>query len=158
MSAIAALENIEKRDGISIVISEGEKPGSDVAKKLLYEITGPDTILFLSGGKTPSNLYSELGKEQILKIGAAAMVDERYGKPMHANSNELMVERSGLPDYFKRAKIPFYRILERTENIENTALLYDDKVKYLLSSFSNSVAIFRYRRRWTCCGNSSQSD
>jgi len=136
-----AQQNKEKKNGISIISTDGEKQGSNVASELLYEITDNRTALFLSGGKTPVNLYSELGKEQNLKIGAAAMVDERYGKPMHDNSNELMIERSRLPDYFEREKIPFYRILVGEQNIANTAFHYDETVRYLLSHFPKSVAI-----------------
>lgn len=141
MPAITALENISKKNGISVIIAGGEKQGSDLAKSLLYEIIGPQTVLFLSGGKTPANLYFELGQEQKLKIGAAAMVDERYGKPMHDNSNELMISKSGLPDYFKSEHIPFYRILETAENITVTAIHYNEMVGGLLSSFPKSAAI-----------------
>jgi 6-phosphogluconolactonase/glucosamine-6-phosphate isomerase/deaminase len=135
------LDNVSKRNGISVVFTEGENSGADVAKRLLYGITNLQTVLFLSGGKTPANLYFQLGHEQVLGIGAAAMVDERYGKPMHDYSNELMISRSGLPAYFKKKDIPFFCILEREENIVTTALRYNAKVEYLLEGFSKSVAI-----------------
>lgn len=143
MDSLPALahQNKEKKNGISIISTDGEKQGTDVARELCYQITDNKTVLFLSGGKTPENLYSELGKEQNIKIGAAALVDERYGKPMHANSNELMIERSGLPAYFKRENIPFYRIIAEENNMANAALCYDETVRYLLSHFPKSIAI-----------------
>jgi len=131
----------EKKNGISIIVTGGEEQGSDKASELFYEVTDNKTVVFLSGGKTPANLYSELGKERSLKIGAAAMVDERYGKPMHDNSNELMIERSGLTDYFRTERIPFYRIISEEKTIANAALRYEERVKYLLGYFPKSVAI-----------------
>ena len=141
MPAKTALDYEKKRNGISVIITEGEKQGADAVKKLLYQITDRQTVLFLSGGKTPANVYFELAQEQKLKVGAVAMVDERYGKPMHDNSNELMISKSGLPDYFKREHIPFYRILETAENITVTAIHYNKMVGGLLSSFPKSAAI-----------------
>jgi 6-phosphogluconolactonase/glucosamine-6-phosphate isomerase/deaminase len=75
------------------------------------------------------------------------MVDERYGKPLHENSNELMINRSGLWDYFTRSGIPFYAILSTENNVsaeqslEKTASSYENTVKYLLAQFRKSVAI-----------------
>jgi 6-phosphogluconolactonase len=141
ISAAAAINAVSKRKGISVIFVEGEKPGTEVAKNLLYGITSLQTVLFLSGGKTPANLYLQLGREQQLKIGTAAMVDERYGRPMHQNSNELMISRSGLQDYFKKKNIPFYRIIEREESVAAAAARFNETVKELLGGFSKSAAI-----------------
>jgi 6-phosphogluconolactonase/glucosamine-6-phosphate isomerase/deaminase len=35
-------------------------------------------VLFLSGGSTPKTLYEILAKEQKLKAGAVALIDERF--------------------------------------------------------------------------------
>jgi len=140
LPALAQLKS-EMKNGISVIIADGEKQGSGLAKKILYEITDSKTVLFLSGGKTPAKLYYELGEEQNLKIGAAAMVDERWGKPLHSNSNELMIQKSGLPDYFKRETIPFYRILNGEQDIAKNARHYGETVIYLFSHFPKSVAV-----------------
>jgi 6-phosphogluconolactonase/glucosamine-6-phosphate isomerase/deaminase len=129
------------RNGISVTKVDSEKAGSNTAKELLYEITDAGTLLFLSGGNTPAVLYSMMAAERRLAIGAAAMVDERYGKPMHENSNELMIKKSGLMDYFKRQKIPFYRILDKDQNLANSAFRYNETVGSLFSRYPKSVAI-----------------
>jgi 6-phosphogluconolactonase/glucosamine-6-phosphate isomerase/deaminase len=128
------------KNGISL-INTSEKQGTDIAAKLLYNLTDKKTVLFMSGGKTPARLYSRLAEEHKLKVGAAAMVDERYGKPLHDRSNELMIEKSGLIDYFRAERVPFYRILDDRQSIGNTARQYRDMVKNLFSDFPKSVAI-----------------
>jgi 6-phosphogluconolactonase/glucosamine-6-phosphate isomerase/deaminase len=138
--SVLAQRTREKKNGISI-IHAAEKQGSDIGRELLYEITDKDTILFLSGGKTPAGLYSALAKERRLEIGAAAMADERYGKPHHKQSNELMIEQSGLSEYFAKSNIPFYRILAEEGDIENTARRYNQTVRRLFSDFAKSAAI-----------------
>jgi 6-phosphogluconolactonase/glucosamine-6-phosphate isomerase/deaminase len=136
-----ALQRKESRNGILIINMDSAKQGSELARDLLYDMTNHDTVLFLSGGKTPVTLYSELGREQKLTIGAAAIVDERFGNPMHPDSNELMIEKTGLAEYFKKGNIPFYRILSEKQTIADTALRYDISVRYLISHFQKSVAI-----------------
>jgi 6-phosphogluconolactonase/glucosamine-6-phosphate isomerase/deaminase len=136
-----ARQRIETRKGISIIETEHEPEGSMIAKEILYEMTGDSTVIFFSGGRTPVNLYSALASEHRLAIGAAAMVDERYGKPMHDTSNELMIMRTGLTDYFKRENIPFFKILENGKNLADTSAIYNEKVRYLLSTCSKSEAI-----------------
>jgi 6-phosphogluconolactonase/glucosamine-6-phosphate isomerase/deaminase len=141
LSPVLTGQNKETKKGILTVKTSGEKEGSDLAKELLYENTDSDTVLFLSGGRTPEYLYSELAREQKLKIGAAAMVDERYGKPLHDNSNDLIIKRTGLSEYFERAGIPLYPILTEGLSIENTATNYEAELKDLLARFPQSVAI-----------------
>jgi 6-phosphogluconolactonase/glucosamine-6-phosphate isomerase/deaminase len=146
-SQVLALQNVETHGGFLVVHVSSHKEGSDLAKDLLYEITDNNTVLFLSGGQTPEYLYSQLAREQTLKIGAAAMVDERYGTPLHENSNELMIEKSDLWGYFTQSGIPFYAILSTENNVsadqslEKTASNYENTLKYLLTHFGKSVAI-----------------
>jgi 6-phosphogluconolactonase len=140
-SSVLASHNKESRQGILIVHTGGVKEGSDLAEELLYEITDDNTVLFLSGGRTPEYLYTELVKEERLRIGGAAMVDERYGQPRHSISNELMILRTGLLDYFQKARIPFYPILEKEQSIENTASGYEAVLQYLFNHFPRSAAV-----------------
>jgi len=123
------------------MIRADEKAGSNLSANILYEIGNAETVLFLSGGKTPTQLYTILAHGQRIKIGSVAMIDERYGKRMHKNSNELMIDRTGLLDYLKRGNIPFYPILNDDLDIEETARYYDQTVRYLLSNFSRSAAV-----------------
>lgn len=103
---------IKKKEALVVAVVESPTRGLDLAKKILYEICDNKTVLFLSGGETPRGLYEDLAKEEKLKIGAAAMVDERYGPRFHENSNELMIRETGLLDYLKTSEIPFYPILD----------------------------------------------
>jgi 6-phosphogluconolactonase/glucosamine-6-phosphate isomerase/deaminase len=133
-------QNREIKNDILLVYAD-EKAGSDLARSIIYEIVDVETVLFLSGGRTPIRLYSQMAEDYRLKIGAAGMVDERYGKPMHRYSNELTFVRSGLTDFFKNKKITFYPILNDDQSLEITARNYDQKVNYLLDQFSKSVAV-----------------
>jgi 6-phosphogluconolactonase/glucosamine-6-phosphate isomerase/deaminase len=131
----------KKKDGVRVILSEGEKAGSDLAAEQLYEIADKRTVLFLSGGDTPTNLYRRLAKESDLNVGAAAMVDERYGKVRHEQSNEATRSKSGLTKYFEAHAIPFYAILEEEQDIARTASNYEQKVKALFVQYAKSVAI-----------------
>jgi 6-phosphogluconolactonase/glucosamine-6-phosphate isomerase/deaminase len=96
---------------VKIETVQNPKQGIKVAKHLLYKTVDPKTVLFLSGGTTPKPLYKALAQEKKLHVGAVAMVDERYGVPLHKNSNERMIKESGFLDYFKKIQVPFYPIL-----------------------------------------------
>ena len=98
------------------------------------------SVLFLSGGSTPKVLYEILAKEQKLTAGAVAMVDERFGEKLHENSNELMIKNTHLLSFLQKSNTKFYSVLQN-EDIENTALQYDETVRYLFNYFQKSVAI-----------------
>ncbi len=107
---------------------------------LLLDLIDKKTVLFLSGGSTPKDLYAKIAKDKKLQVGAVAMVDERYGKRFHENSNELMIKNTGLLSYLEEKNIRFYPILE-DKTREKTAQNYDETVRFLLSHFPKSVAI-----------------
>jgi len=149
---------------LKIIKVAGPQEGVEVCKKLLYELVSKNTVLFLSGGSTPKNLYEILAKEKKLKAGAVAMVDERYvskskisfdpelrtegknqkSKVKEQNSelgtNELMIKNTQLLSYLDKSNIKFYPVLENKE-IVKTALDYDETVRFLFSHFQKSVAI-----------------
>lgn len=108
-------ENVKftDREGLTLVTVESQAKGLEIAKQILYLLTdkNPNTVLFLSGGKTPEDLYRQLAKEARLKVEAIAMVDERFGPPLHDKSNEKMIQDTGLLDYLEFQRIPFYPIL-----------------------------------------------
>lgn len=99
-----------------------------------------NTVLFLSGGSTPKTLYEVLAKEKKLKVGAVAMVDERFGKKLHEGSNELMIKSTRLLSFLRKSNTKFYPILENTE-IAKTASDYDETSRFLFNYFQKSVAI-----------------
>lgn len=117
------------------------KEGLEEAKRFLYQIVDSQTFLFLSGGSTPKPLYEMLSSERRLEPGAVGMIDERFGEPLHLNSNERMVRDTNLLLYFSRKKIPFYPILQSGKNRIETALGYEKILRDLNSSFSKRIGI-----------------
>jgi 6-phosphogluconolactonase/glucosamine-6-phosphate isomerase/deaminase len=93
-----------------VTVSDSTR-GIELAKKILYEIVDRRAVLYLSGGKTPQEMYRELAREEQIAPGVAALVDERYGKPFHENSNELMLRETGFLRYLQMKDIPFFGIL-----------------------------------------------
>lgn len=126
---------------MKIRVVKNPQEGIDCLKELLYQNVNNGTVLFLSGGKTPKEAYSQLAQEGEVKPGAAVMVDERFGKKMHENSNEKMFLDSGLLNYFKDQKVPFYPILKGRKGLLELTKKYDVKVKSLLEKFPKSVVI-----------------
>jgi 6-phosphogluconolactonase/glucosamine-6-phosphate isomerase/deaminase len=68
------------------------------------------------------------------------VVDERFGEKLHERSNEMMMKESGLLRYLELQNIPFYPILQ-SKGREETADLYDEKVRELHAIFQRSVAL-----------------
>ena len=131
---------VNNKDGISILKVYGSTPGVELAKREIYKIVDERTALFLSGGSTPKPLYQILAKEGKLKVGAVAMVDERFGPSFHQNSNEKMIKDTGFLSYLESENIPFYGTL-KNKPLEETARDYDETIRYLLKSFPKSIAI-----------------
>ncbi len=143
---------------MEIIIVRGQIEGSKIAKEILYRNVGRKTVLFLSGGSTPKNIYQKIAKEKILKPGAAGIVDERYfekskipgrsGKnPWSVRqkskikfTNEKMIEDTGLMSYFSSNGVIFYPILEN-KSLEETVRDYNNVVQNLFRKFSKKVAI-----------------
>lgn len=129
------------KDGLPIVPVENEQEGTLVARDLLYAACNEETLLFLSGGSTPRSLYEMLAKEKKLRVGALAIIDERFGNPMHENSNERMIDQTGLLAYFTEQNIPFYRILKEGASREQASKDYNTVLSELLPKFKKKIAI-----------------
>ncbi len=133
------------------VCSVQESDALDLALAILYAATDPKTALYLSGGKTPKELYKRLATEELLMPGAVLQVDERFGPPYHANSNQKMMRETGLLRYFEMRDIPFYPMLQLPSSLrageadddlrKKTAELYDEKIRSLNATFQKSVAV-----------------
>lgn len=126
---------------MQIAIVSSLQEGVERAKDILYDKVDKKTVLFLSGGATPKSLYNSLSKDKILKAAAVGMIDERYGKKFHEESNELMIRETGLLDYLKNQNIPFHPILQRNLTRQKTAERYDKTARDLFFHFPKSVAI-----------------
>ncbi len=124
-----------------IIRVANQEKGLVAAKKILYERVNDKTLLFLSGGKTPKDLYTSLAKEKKLIVKAVGMVDERAD-----SSNYKMIKLTGLLDYLENLKIKFFPIL-RTHlkgvklNPESVAGVYNETVLKLVEKFKNKIAI-----------------
>ncbi len=99
-------------EGVFICNVDGAPAGFFLAKDILYAIVDKTTVLYLSGGRTPKDLYESLSTETRLHPGGAALVDERFGKKLHEKSNERMLKDTGLLRYFDYNDIPFYPMLQ----------------------------------------------
>src|SRR5580698_7247920 len=69
--------------------------GVGLVKEILYDIVDRKTVLYLSGGSMQA-LYEQLAREEIFLPGAVGLIDERFGEPMHLNSNEKMISETRL--------------------------------------------------------------
>ena len=132
---------LHQYSGISVVTVEDQQKGFDVASNILFSIVDKRSVLYLSGGKTPKELYAKLAKEEILTPGAVGLVDERYGPRLHADSNEKMIQDAGFLRYLEMLDIPFYPILQKELSREETAAEYDGKLRSLQSTFPKHVGI-----------------
>lgn len=118
---------------MQIVKAKDPIEGIKSAKEILYKNCNSQTALFLSGGSTPKVLYQQLTTEQKLKTGSVALVDERYEEPMHENSNEKMIEETGLFKYFESQSVPVFNILNG-QDIQSSTKNYEGVVSQLLKS------------------------
>lgn len=131
-----------QREGITIFKVSMMYEGFKLAREFLYSVVDKKTVLYLSGGRTPKDLYANLANDRKILPGAVALIDERYGKKLHNNSNEKMIQDSGLLSYFEEKKIPFYPILQEEHlDLKGTADNYDITIRYLFAGFPKSVGI-----------------
>lgn len=126
---------------MDLVVVKNLEQGIGKAKEVLYEEVDNKTFLILAGGNTPRLLYQRLAQEEILHPAAVGLIDERYGEPFHANSNELMVWESGLLDYFKNKNVPFYSMLHEGKTREEDAVRYDEVIRNMFFSLPKSVLL-----------------
>jgi 6-phosphogluconolactonase/glucosamine-6-phosphate isomerase/deaminase len=131
-----------QKEGINIAQVSTMYDGFRTARELLYGLVDKTTVLYLSGGRTPKDLYENLANDKKILPGAVALIDERYGVKFHNTSNEKMIEESGLLPYFREQGVPFYPILEETQlGLKETADNYDMTLRYLFAGFSKRVGI-----------------
>ena len=129
-----------RNEGITVCPVQNVEAGITLAKELLYAIVDKTTALYLSGGSMQA-LYKVLAVEEIITPGAVGLIDERFGEPMHANSNEKMIRETGFLRYLQMKDIPFYPILHKEKTREEVASAYDEKVRSLHAIFRNHVGL-----------------
>ena len=127
---------------MQVIVVDSIEKGIERAKEVLYREVDSKTALFLSGGKTPKSLYTRLAQEKILKPACVGLIDERYGVKTHVNSNERMIEESGLLSYLSKSGLPFYPILQDKLSRQQTAEKYDQTARNIFFHTPKSMAIF----------------
>ena len=113
---------------------EGNKKAHDILKKLVDD----KTLLALSGG-TSVDYSLMLGSGDVV-CGAICVVDERYGKPFHKNSNELLLKNQGVKDFADRECVESHKILKGRDFLE-TAKVYEKEIKDLFNKFKKKVGV-----------------
>jgi 6-phosphogluconolactonase len=129
-----------ERDGILITPVNDTGEGLAIAAAIIYGIVDRKTTLYLSGGSTPKPLYEQFAKEEILTPGVVAMIDERYGDPLHEKSNEKTIIQTGIVRYLSIRDIPFYAMLRGTP-IAETADRYDELIRSLQTVYPKNVGV-----------------
>ena len=128
--------------GILICPVDESASGLRLGGSILNNVVDKTTVLFLSGGKTPKDLYQELAKEGKLHPGAIGLVDERYAEgSMHKESNEKMLADTGLLHYCKYTSIPVYLCLDRQLSREEAMKRYEEQLRTLFTTFRRHVAV-----------------
>lgn len=148
--------------GIQIAKMHDGNEGLHLAKELLYAITDKRSVVYLSGGRTPKELYHGIAKEEKLDPGAVGQIDERFGEKFHNNSNEEMMQDAGLLRYLQMRDIHFYPILQLPGHPElvsgslnqemlnqvqhdkirkQTAEKYDTTVRELQNVYQNHIGV-----------------
>ncbi|MBI2326692.1 6-phosphogluconolactonase [Candidatus Curtissbacteria bacterium] len=144
---------------IELVKVKDRDEGNLRAHDFLKEVVDDQTLLALSGGTSPdyrkmiaTTQVTEMKAEdteqkaegtsggQGILPGAICVVDERYGKPYHQNSNELLLKNAGIIDYCDLKNIEFHKILEG-RGIEQTAEDYDQLMSELFVKYPKKIGV-----------------
>lgn len=128
------------KGNIEIIYCINKAAASKKALEILLNNVNAKTLVLLSGGTSPDLLYKLIAENQSLRPGAVALIDERYGVPMHNNSNEKRIAETGIIDYLNKERIPFYRVLVG-KDMENTAKEYEQTIEELFKKFPQKIAV-----------------
>jgi 6-phosphogluconolactonase/glucosamine-6-phosphate isomerase/deaminase len=144
LNQIIASHNLftTEHEGITVCRVPLMHEGFRLSRDILYQLADRRTVLYLSGGRTPKDLYENLANDKKLHPGAVALIDERYGSKAHNSSNEKMIQEAGLLPYLREQSVPFYPILlEQQLDLKETAKNYDMTLRYLFAGFPKSIGI-----------------
>lgn len=139
--SLIGLNHYKNKDNILVIETATAQKANEVVSEILEKYSDFKTALFLSGGSTPKKLYEQFVSDKKIKAGAVGQIDERFGSKNHKNSNEYMIENTGLIKYFEDQNIRFYPMLEREREIEDTARDYDEALRFIFKYFPKSVGI-----------------
>ena len=124
---------------IEIVKVADRTSGNEKANEILRNLVDSQTLLVVSGGSSPD--YDKiLVTPGNLLPGAVCLGDEHYGRPLHIDSNELILKQSGLIDYLHLRNIEFHKILTG-QAAQIVAENYNLKIAELFRKFPKKVGI-----------------
>jgi 6-phosphogluconolactonase/glucosamine-6-phosphate isomerase/deaminase len=126
--------------GITVCPVADLSAGVTLAKEMLSAIVDKQSVMYLSGGSMQA-LYQELGQEEIILPGAVGLIDERFGPPVHGNSNEQMVQKTGFLRYLQMRDVPFYSVLRQGSDRVAAASAYDERVRGLQSTYQKHIGL-----------------
>src|SRR3989344_1532466 len=124
---------------IEIVKVKDKEEGQVKAHDLLLGLVDKDTLLALSGG-TSMDYRAMLVDADDVVPGAICVVDERYGKPFHKDSNEKLLLDQGVKNFADDKCIETHKILKGA-NFEETAKVYDLEIRNLFKRFPKRVGV-----------------
>lgn len=138
---LLGLNHYKNKNGIIVFESHSVNKANEVAAEIIEKYSDFKTAIFLSGGITPKKFYEYLANKKSLKVGAVGQIDEKFGKKDHRNSNEMMIKNTGILEYFENQNIRFYPILQQELSIEDTALQYDEALRFILKYIPKSAGV-----------------
>ncbi|HUD44733.1 MAG TPA: 6-phosphogluconolactonase [Patescibacteria group bacterium] len=154
-------------NGLFFVSAANQQQGTNIAFQILLQLLDRKTVMYLSGGKTPKDLYEQLAQNfsqansEVITPGAVAMIDERFAEKLHANSNELMIKQTKLLRNLELHGVNFYPILQnrhsefisessqgkqilkkfQDDELNESAERYDQTIRGLFAHYPKSVGI-----------------
>ncbi len=139
--SLIGLNKYKNKNGIIVIESATYQKANETILEILQKYSDLKTALFLSGGKTPTHLFKAIAVKKCVRAGAVGLIDERFGEKDHRHSNELMIKNTGLIDYFEDQNTRYYPILQKDLSLENTALQYDEALRFIFEYFPKSVGV-----------------
>lgn len=113
----------------------GQKKAHDLLKKLVDE----KTLLALSGGTSIDYRQILVEPDDVIP-GAVTIVDERFGKPFHKDSNELLLKNFGVKEFVDKNCIESHKFLKGISFLE-TAREYEKEMKDLFKRYKKRVGV-----------------
>src|SRR3989338_1418840 len=126
---------------IKLVVVKDKSEGQIKAHDILKRLVDKHTLLALSGGTSVDYrvMLATTDGTEILP-GAICVIDERYGKPFHKDSNELLLRNQGVKEFADRECIESHKILKGKDFLE-TAKIYEKEIEDLFKKFKKKVGV-----------------
>ncbi len=124
---------------IKIIKVKNKDEGQVKAHDLLKKLVNSKILLALSGGRT-SDYAKMIVKPADVWPGAICVVDERFGKPFHEDSNELLLKNQGVKDFADEKCIESHKILKGKDFLI-TAKIYQREIEDLFKRFKKRIGV-----------------